>query len=159
MFGEAVVVEGTAAEEVFHLSGGSASVDGGAGADTFVVTAATGKTMTISDFVSGEDTLEISAVAKALGYTSVGGTSAVDKVITQVASVPDSIVDLITGNDTSLDNAYGAYFDDDTDKLTIFVDSSADAGTVAMVTYEITLGESSNFVSDDIELTSAAFIA
>ena len=157
--GEAVVVEGTAAEEVFHLSGGSASVDGGAGADTFVVTAATGKTMTISDFVSGEDTLEISAVAKALGYTSVGGTSAVDKVITQVASVPDSIVDLITGNDTSLDNAYGAYFDDDTDKLSIFVDSSTDAGTVAMVTYEITLGESSNFVSDDIELTSAAFIA
>ena len=43
--------------------------------------------------------------------------------------------------------------------LTIFVDSSTDAGTVAMVTYEITLGNSSNFVSDDIELTSAAFIA
>jgi hypothetical protein len=159
VFGEAVVVEGTAAEEVFHLSGGSASVAGGAGADTFVLTAATGKTMTISDFVSGEDTLEISAVANALGYTSAGGTAAADKVITQVASVPDSIADLITGNDTSLDNAYGAYFDDDTDKLTIFVDSSADAGTVAMVTYEITLGESSNFVSDDIELTSAAFIA
>ena len=159
VFGEAVVVEGTAAEEVFHLSGGSASVAGGAGADTFVLTAATGKTMTISDFVSGEDTLEIGAVAKALGYTSLGGTSAVDKVITQVASVPDSIADLITGNDTSLDNAYGAYFDDDTDKLSIFVDSSTDAGTVAMVTYEITLGESSNFVSDDIELTSAAFIA
>ena len=159
VFGEAVVVEGTAAEEVFHLSGGSASVAGGAGADTFVLTAATGKTMTISDFVSGEDTLEISAVANALGYTSAGGTAAADKVITQVASVPDSIADLITGNDTSLDNAYGAYFDDDTDKLTIFVDSSTDAGTVAMVTYEITLGESSNFAIDDIELTSAAFIA
>jgi hypothetical protein len=159
VFGEAVVVEGTAAEEVFHLSGGSASVAGGAGADTFVLTAATGKAMTLSDFVSGEDTLEISAVAKALGYTSAGGASAADKVITQVASVPDSIADLITGNDTSLDNAYGAYFDDDTDKLTIFVDSSTDAGTVAMVTYEITLGNSSNFVSDDIELTSAAFIA
>ncbi len=157
--GDTVVVTGTASDEVFHLSGGAASVTGGGGADTFVVTVNTGTTMTISDFEAGVDAIEMSGLAIALGYTSTQSGSATDFVVSELSSVPSDIASLITGNDSSLDNSFGAYFDDESDKLTLFIDSSTSAGTVTMATMEITLTDEPGFSLDDLDITSAAFIA
>ena len=157
--GDTVVVAGTASDEVFHLSGGAASVTGGGGADTFVVTVNTGTTMTISDFEAGVDTIEMSGLAIALGYTSTQSGSVTDLVVSELTAVPSDIASLITGNDSSLDNSFGAYFDDTSAKLTLFIDSSTSAGTVTMATMEITLTDETGFSLDDLDITSAAFIA
>ena len=157
--GDTVVVAGTANDEVFHLLGGAASVTGGGGADTFVVTVNTGTTMTISDFEAGVDTIEIGGLAIALGYTSTQSGSVTDLVVSELNTVPSDIASLITGNDSSLDNSFGAYFDDTSAKLTLFIDSSTSAGTVTMATMEITLTDETGFSLDDLDITSAAFIA
>ena len=141
------------------MSGGAASVSGGGGADTFVVTANTGNLMTISDFEAGVDSIEMSGLAIALGYTSTQSGSATDLVVSELTTVPSDIASLITGNDSSLDNSFGAYFDDTSAKLTLFIDSSTSAGTVTMATMEITLTDETGFSLDDLDITSAAFIA
>ena len=157
--GDTVVVAGTASDEVFHLLGGAASVTGGGGADTFVVTVNTGTTMTISDFEAGVDTIEMSGLAIALGYTSTQSGSVTDLVVSELTTIPSDITSLITGNDSSLDNSFGAYFDDTSAKLTLFIDSSTSAGSVTMATMEITLTDETGFSLDDLDITSAAFIA
>ena len=160
-FAEAGAVQGTAADDVFHLLGGSSAVTGGTGADIFVVTEKTGTSQTITDFEAGVDGIEMSALAVSKGYTSGGNQSgsANDLVVSKLGTVPADIATLITGNDTSLDNAVGAYFDDATDVLTVFIDSDSAAGAVQVTTLEITLTNQSSFDMADLDLTSAAFIA
>ena len=74
-----------------------------------------------------------------------------------MTNVSSEVLDLISSNDSSLDNAIGSYFDDATNVLTIFADSDSSAGSSAIESIEISVGDGSTVEEDD--LTLAAFIA
>ena len=161
VLGEAAAVSGTSSAEIFELLGGSAAVSGGAGADIFALTTRTGSDMTISDFESGVDSIELSTLANALGYTDIAeaDAQAEDLSLAKMLDIPADIAQLITADDASLDNATGAFFDADSSSLTVFIDSSTSAGDVNITTYEITLSGASEFDLSDIHLASPVFIA
>jgi len=148
--------------DVIALGLGSADVTSGNGEDVFVVAQSldewSASSHTLTDFDSSSDTIDVSAALLAAGYT---GISAVDGVeenqLNQMTNVSSDILDLISGNDSSLDNAIGSYFDDATNVLTIFADSDASAGSSSIDSIEISVGDSSTVEEDDLTLT--AFIA
>ena len=154
--------QGTDNADVIALGLGSADVASGNGEDVFVVAQSldewSASAHTLTDFDSSSDTIDVSAALLAAGYT---GISAVDGVeenqLNQMTNVSSDILDLISGNDSSLDNAIGSYFDDATNVLTIFADSDASAGSSSIESIEISVGDSSTVEEDDLTLT--AFIA
>jgi hypothetical protein len=161
VLGEAVIIEGTDATEVFELLGGSATVSGGAGADIFALTSGTGTDMSISDFEAGVDSIELSTLANALGYTDIAesGTQAQDLTLSKMLEIPSDIAQLISSADDSLDNVFGAFFDSGSSALTAFIDSDTSAGVVDIETYTITLSGESGFDLTDLHLASPVFIA
>ena len=161
VFGDSVVVAGTSASEFFDLEGGDATVTGGVGPDVFSLTATTGSLTTINDFVSGEDTIDLSDLAEAYGYGSgvSGDASPADGVLSRYAGDTTSISELIAGNDDSLDNTFGAFFNNETDKLTVFMDSSTASGSTTIETFVITLPEDVSFEDSDLTAVSYSFIA
>ncbi|ETN92815.1 Cadherin domain protein [Gammaproteobacteria bacterium MOLA455] len=161
VLGEAVIVEGTEATEIFELLGGSATVSGGAGADIFALTSGTGTDMSISDFEAGVDSIELSTLANALGYTGIAesGTQAQDLNLSKILDIPADIAQLISTADDSLDNVFGAFFDSGSSALTAFIDSDTSAGVVDIETYTITLSGESGFDLTDLHLASPTFIA
>jgi hypothetical protein len=152
--------QGTDNADVIALGDGSADVTSGSGEDVFVVALDewSASAHTLTDFDSSSDTIDVSAALLAAGYT---GISAVDGVeenqLNQMTNVSSDILDLISGNDSSLDNAIGSYFDDASNVLTIFADSDASAGSSSIESIEISVGDSSTVEEDDVTLT--AFIA
>jgi len=161
VLGDSVVVTGTSASEFFDLEGGDATVIGGVGPDVFSLTATTGSLTIIDDFVSGEDTIDLSDLAEAYGYGSgvSGDASPADGALSRYAGDTTSISELIAGNDDSLDNTFGAFFNNETDKLTVFMDSSTASGSTTIETFVITLPEDVSFDDSDLTAVSYSFIA
>ena len=147
---------GTADEDVFALADGSAEITSGAGDDEFILDPAfASATHTITDFESGVDTIHISEALLAAGYNTS------DNAPTQLASAEMSadILDLVNGDDSSLDNLFGATYDDASNTLTVFADSDSSAGSTDMDSFQITLDDSATVDDDDIVANLSAFIA
>jgi cysteine synthase len=146
---------GTAEADVFALADGSADITSDAGADVFVLDPAfASATHTITDFESGVDAIDISAALVAAGYTA-------DNAPTQLASAEMSadILDLVNGDDSSLDNLFGATYDDASNTLTVFADSNSSQGATDVDSFQITLDENATVEDEDIVVNLSAFIA
>jgi hypothetical protein len=140
---------------VFALADGSAEITSDTGADLFVLDPAfASASHTITDFESGVDSIDISAALVAAGYTA-------DNAPTQLASTEMSadILDLVNGDDSSLDNLFGATYDEDSNTLTVFADSDSSADSTDMDSFEITLDDSATIEDEDIVANLAPFIA
>jgi hypothetical protein len=145
---------GTAEADVFALAGGSAEITSDAGTDVFVLDPAfASATHTITDFASGVDAIDISAALVAAGYTA-------DNAPTQLLSADMSadILDLVNGDDSSLDNLFGATYDDASNTLTVFADSDSSAA-IDMDSFQITLDDNATVDDDDVIVNLSAFIA
>jgi hypothetical protein len=90
----------------------------------------------------------------AAGYTA-------DNAPAQLASADMSadILDLVNGNDSSLDNLFGATYDEDSNTLTVFADSDSSAGATDMDSFQVVLDENATVEDDDIVANLSAFIA
>jgi hypothetical protein len=146
---------GTAEADVFALADGSAEITSDTGADLFVLDPAfASASHTITDFESGVDSIDISAALVAAGYTA-------DNAPTQLASTEMSadILDLVNGDDSSLDNLFGATYDEDSNTLTVFADSDSSADSTDMDSFEITLDDSATVEDEDIVADLSGFIA
>jgi hypothetical protein len=101
------------------------------------------------------DTIHISEALLAAGYNTS------DNAPTQLASAEMSadILDLVNGDDSSLDNLFGATYDEDSNTLTVFADSDSSAGATDMESFQITLDDSATVEDDDIVANLSAFIA
>ena len=76
-----------------------------------------------------------------------------------LTDVSDDILDLVSNNDASLNNAFGSYFDDASNVLTLFVDTDASQESHLIETFEIAVGDDSIVDDDDLVVTLDAFIA
>ena len=142
---------GTDNADVFTLEDGVANVESGAGSDIFIATNQIDSSVLI-DFESGVDSIEMSQLLDAAGYTDADS-------VTQVSGSTPDLADLIASNDGSLDSAFGAYLDDSSNILTLFVDADSGAGAVDMQAYEITLGDGATVEDEDLSVNFSAFIA
>ena len=140
---------GTAGDDVFMLDGVYTNVESD-GSDTFIVTDQV-DTSVVIDFESESDKIEMTMLLDAAGYSE-------DNAATQVSGDTLDLADLISGNDSSLDNTFGGSFDSETNVLELFVDTDSSDG-VSMESYEVTLSEGSDFDDDDLSVNFAAFIA
>jgi hypothetical protein len=106
----------------------------------------------IDHFESGEDSIDLSAILTAAGYTD-------DSSLTKLseADISDDILDLVSGDDSSLDNLFGGSYDEDTNVLTIFADTDSEQGVTQVESMQIQLSDDSTIDEDDITATS--FIA
>jgi hypothetical protein len=146
---------GTAEADVFALADGSAEITSDAGADVFVLDPAFASAAhTITDFESGVDSFDISAAFVAAGYTA-------DNAPTQLisANMSADILDLVNGDDSSLDNLFGATYDDASNTLTVFADSDSSVGATDMDSFQITLDDNATVDDDDVIVNLNAFIA
>jgi hypothetical protein len=161
--GEPVQVSGTEAPESFVLAGGDVSITGGAGADLFIITDATGSDTTIDDFEAGVDKIDMSLLLLGLGYQSVdsdASSNSVDGVATRYSDTSAAVLDLIAANDLSLDNAFGFVIEGDDGVIQGFYDADSNADSVDIRTFEITIGESeSSLTGDDLQVAIGGFIA
>ena len=140
---------GTAGDDVFMLDGVYTNVESD-GSDTFIVTDQV-DTSVVIDFESESDKIEMTMLLDAAGYSE-------DNAATQVSGDTLDLADLISGNDSSLDNTFGGSFDSETNVLELFVDTDSSDG-VSIESYEVTLSEGSDFDDDDLSVNFAAFIA
>jgi hypothetical protein len=108
--------------------------------------------ISLEGFESGEDSIDLSAILTAAGYT---GDSSLTKL--SEADISDDILDLVSGDDSSLDNLFGGSYNEDTNVLTIFADTDSEQGVTQVESMQIQLSEDSTIDEDDITATS--FIA
>jgi hypothetical protein len=144
---------GTDGADVFALTDGSAQVASGEGADIFVVAQTADQwnsadMHTLVDFESGVDSIDLSAILAAAGYT--------ESNLTQYADMSADVLDLINADDSSLDNMFGGSFDDTSNVLTLFADTNPVAGETQLDTLQVELDDSSVIDKDDI---TVSFIA
>jgi hypothetical protein len=152
---DASTYTGTAEADVFALADGSAEITSDAGEDLFILDPAfASASHTIADFESGVDAIDISAVLVDAGYTP-------DNAPTQLASAEMSadILDLVNDDASSLDNLFGATYDDASNTLTVFADSDSSVGATDMDSFQITLDDNATVDDDDIVASLSAFIA
>ncbi|MGB2115914.1 MAG: hypothetical protein ACPHV4_03885, partial [Porticoccaceae bacterium] len=148
--------------DIIALGLGSADVASGSGEDVFAIAQSVDEwgasAHTLTDFDSSADTIDVSAALLAAGYTGLSSVEGVEEnQLNQMTNVSADVLDLISSNDSSLDNAFGSYFDEATNVLTIFADSDSSAGSSSIESIEISVAEDSTVEEDD--LTLAAFIA
>jgi hypothetical protein len=144
---------GTDGADVFALTDGSAQVASGEGADVFVVAQTADQwnsadMHTLVDFESGVDSIDLSAILAAAGYT--------ESNLTQYADMSADVLDLINADDSSLDNMFGGSFDDTSNVLTLFADTNAEQGSTTLSSLQIELDDSATVDDDDI---TVSFIA
>ena len=148
---------GTAEADVFALVGGAALITSGAGEDVFIFTPGdeepSSAMHTIIDFESGVDSIDVTAALIALGYSAQTITKLND------VEISSDILDLVSANDSSLDNVLGGLFDDSTNVLTVFADTNVAEGVTEVDTYMIEVGESSTVNNEDITVSFSSFIA
>ena len=154
--------DGSENADVIALGLGSAEVTSGSGEDVYVIAQTLDEwstsAHTLTDFDSSADAIDVSAALLAAGYTGISSAEGVEEnLLNQMTNVSSDVLDLISSNDSSLDNAIGSNFDDATNVLTIFADSDSSAGSSAIESIEISIGDGSTVEEDD--LTLAAFIA
>jgi hypothetical protein len=154
--------DGTENADVIALGLGSAEVTSGNGEDVYVIAQTLNQwstsAFTLTDFDSSADTIDVSAALLAAGYTGISPAEGLEEnQLNLMTNVSSDVLDLISSDDSSLDNAIGSYFDDATNVLTIFADSDSSAGSSAIESIEISIGDGSTVEEDG--LTLAAFIA
>jgi len=103
---------------------------------------------TLVDFESGVDSIDLSAILAAVGYT--------ESNLTQYADMSADVLDLINADDSSLDNMFGGSLDDTSNVLTLFADTNPEAGETQLDTLQVELDDSSVIDKDDI---TVSFIA
>ena len=152
VYGDPVSVTGDAGSDAYLLVRGEGSIATGDGEDRVVLTETTGDHFSITDFVSGTDSIEFGVVLEAAGYTSVGsGVTAADNVATELLQNPSDILALIEANDASLDNVFGGSPDTSTEVVTLFYDANPAVGSVDIQTFDLNIGSAiADFDSDDI---------
>jgi hypothetical protein len=133
---------GTSGDDVVILKDGFANVDLGEGEDTLIIDSAYDANIVV-DFASGEDSIDMTQILNGAGY---GEGDAL-----QVSGATPDIADLISNSDESLDNAFGGYFNNDADVLTLFVDGNSADGVTEIETIEVTLNAVS-FDDEDISV-------
>ena len=138
---------GTIDDDVVILKDGFANVNLGLGADTLIIDPDYNADIVI-DFVSGEDSIDMTHILKDAGYDEGDAL--------QVAGSTPDIADLISNSDESLDNAFGGYFNSDTDVLTLFVDANPTAGLTEIDAVEVTLN-ALDIKDEDISVDYANF--
>ena len=106
----------------------------------------------IDHFESGEDSIDLSAILTAAGYSDDSSLGKLSE-----ADISDDILDLVSGDDSSLDNLFGGSYDEDTNVLTIFADTDSEQGVTQVESMQIQLSDDSTIDEDDITATS--FIA
>ena len=165
------IYSGTDDADVFALADGSAQVTSGNGKDVFILAPpseevsegdGSSEMHTLIDFESGVDSIDASVALMALGYsglsTSLDGGAQENK-LSALTDVSIEILDLVSNNDASLNNAFGSYFDDASNVLTLFVDADASLESHLIETFEIAVGDDSIVDDDDLVVTLDAFIA
>jgi hypothetical protein len=106
----------------------------------------------LDHFESGEDSIDLSAILTAAGYTDDSSLAKLSE-----ADISDDILDLVSVDDSSLDNLFGGSYDEGTNVLTIFADTDSEQGVTQVESMQIQLSEDSTIDEDDITATS--FIA
>ncbi|MDG1694726.1 MAG: cadherin domain-containing protein, partial [Porticoccaceae bacterium] len=148
---------GDSGSNVYSLDGGPANVVSGGGEDIFVVTegintANDNDSDVVIDFESNKDSIELGQLLVAAGYNA-------DNEPTLITGDTPDLAQLIEANNHDLDNVFGAYLDDSTSILTMFVDSDSSTDSVDVQSYEVTLSEGSTIDDDDLSANLSAFIA
>ena len=158
-------VTGTNESDVIAVSG-HGNIVSGDGEDTIVIHSAynfgAADTPVISDFESGVDSIDASVALMALGYTGISSSldgGAQENKLSVLTDVSDDILDLVSNNDASLNNAFGSYFDDASNVLTLFVDTDASQESHLIEKFEIAVGDDSIVDDDDLAVALDAFIA
>jgi Ca2+-binding RTX toxin-like protein len=94
------VVDGGAGDDTLYASFGNDTLIGGSGADTFVFNSSNLDTQTISDFVSGEDTIRLSQAGSGgyAGFDAILATGQLDPSLFHVGSSADNADERIIYN-------------------------------------------------------------
>ena len=136
--------------DLFLIGSGQVTVTGGKGADVFALTSASNNTLTITDFTTGTDAIDVSRFITSLGYTSTKGSgdAAANVALTKALALTD--LGLVSGNSATLDNVAGYVFEaatSGTNKGTLHLiidkDAATGAGHVNLVQLDIVLGANS----------------
>jgi hypothetical protein len=158
-----VEITGTSDADSFLLEGGIVSVFGGEGADKYLVGTTYDGGVTILDFDASEDTIDVSLLLDACGYTqltSVLPAAPVDGLAVKVLSPSLDLLTLAATNDESLDNCYGITADSEAGVLVGFYDADSRAEVVDIQLYRMDLGDQLvDLTSDNLEASLGAFIA
>lgn len=162
-YGDLLQVSGTSENESFVLNGGESEITGGAGRDAYIVTASTGTSTVITDFMPGEDVIDLSAVLIETGYasvTSLGLSPAEDFVAREYEFTDAAVLSLIAENASELDNAFGMVIDTASGVITGFYDADETVDNVDIQTFEINIGSAATDVTlDDLTAGIGGFIA
>jgi hypothetical protein len=98
-----------------------------------------------------DDSIDLSAILMEAGYTLENSpTNILD------TDISGDILDLISNEDSSLDNLFGGSLDEASNVLTVFADTNSEQGVVQIESGQIQLGEDSALDEDDV---TALFIA
>jgi hypothetical protein len=105
----------------------------------------------VSAFMLDGDSIDLSDILMEAGYTSeISPTNILD------TEISGDILDLISNEDSSLDNLFGGSLDEASNVLTVFADTNSEQGVVEIESGQIQLGEDSKLDEDDV---TALFIA
>ncbi|CAI8164281.1 MAG: Uncharacterised protein [Cellvibrionales bacterium UBA7375] len=149
---------GTVESDIYSLVSNPAIINSGAGEDVFNLELnnepLSSAVHIINDFEGGVDSIDITAALVAAGYTESDS-------LTQLMSADMSadILDLINGNDGSLDNMFGGSFDESSNLLTVFADTNSEEGVAEIASYQVEVGDNSTVEDDDITVNFSTFIA
>ena len=109
------------------------------------------QTPTKVSFSFNEDSIDLSDILMEAGYTLENSpTNILD------TDISGEILDLISNEDSSLDNLFGGSLDEASNVLTVFADTNSEQGVVEIESGQIQIGEDSTLDEDDV---TALFIA
>ena len=150
--------------DTFLIGSGQITLTGGKGADVFALTSASSSTLTLTDFTTGSDTIDISRLLASVGYTSTKDTGAVAANVALLKGLTASDLSLVAGNSATLDNVAGYVYEAATSgtnkgtlKLVFDKNAAVGAENVSLVQIDIVLGaNSTGFTVTDLITTTAS---
>jgi hypothetical protein len=163
VYGEPAMITGTAGNDSFVLSGGESEITGGLGIDAYIVTETTGNGTIITDFMPGDDVIDMTSLLLGAGYTSLSDMDLGPATSGEVREYSQTSMDLLAelqSNSPLLDNTFGMVINDTSGIITVFYDADSDAESVDLVTFEINVGEAvADITLDDLAAGIGGFIA
>ena len=143
--------------------GGDSELTGGEGIDLYIVTETTGDQIFITDFMPGEDAIDMTSLLTGLGYNSLSdldlgpATNGEARESTQTSM---DLLELIQADDFMFDNSFGMLIDEANGKIIGFYDADSNADSIDMQTFEINIGSAVTDVTlDDLVAGIGGFIA
>jgi len=163
VYGDTLVVSGTADNEAFTLLGGESEITGGGGVDAYILTSTSGTNTIITDFMPGEDIIDMTSLLLGAGYTSLSDLDlgpATSGEARENSQTSIDMLELLQANDFTFDNAFGMLIDSTNGKIIAFYDADSDADSIDIVTFEINIGEAvADITLDDLAAGIGGFIA